>query len=125
MKERKKEVEKENKKITHPNSFLLFLFCLAIDVLVELPWSWELASNVDFVLPLAGDPGLNEILGEDVSLGKELVISFEGVDGFLETCGSLWNASEFFSAQGIDVLLEWLSGGHLVLDSINASHKDS
>lgn len=41
-------------------------------------------NRIAFILPLAGNPGLNEIVGEDVVTREERVIPFEGVDRLLE-----------------------------------------
>jgi hypothetical protein len=40
------------------------------------------SNRIDFAFPLPAEPRFDEVGGEDVSLGEELVIGFEFVEGF-------------------------------------------
>ena len=41
--------------------------------------------RVDLFLAFVVDPGIDHVLGEDVSLGEELIVLLEGIQGLLET----------------------------------------
>ena len=47
------------------------------------------AELVDLVLPLVGDPRLDEVRGEDVAAEQELVVLLQGDEGLVEAVGTV------------------------------------
>ena len=76
----------------------------------------------DFVLSLEGDPGFDEVLREDTTGEKELVVVLQSNEGFLQGAGNLRDSFCFLGGQLIEVLVNGLVRLDLVDDSIQTRH---
>jgi hypothetical protein len=68
---------------------------LGLDVVVEgeFVWSGAQPDRVDIVLAFPGEPGVDEVGGEDAAVEKIVVIGFERVEDFGERSGGLPDAA--------------------------------
>src|SRR4029079_10474009 len=76
----------------------------------------------DLVLPLEGDPGLDEGLGETPTLGEVFVVLLEAVDHRRERRGRLWDAGGLVRRQLVEVLVYRGLRLHFLLDAVQAGH---
>jgi hypothetical protein len=81
------------------------------------------ADRVDLVLALPIDPGVDEVLGEDVALEQEVVVGLERVEHLGERTRDLLDLGVLLGRQLVEVLVHGLRGLDAVLDAVQAGHE--
>ena len=81
------------------------------------------AHRGDLVGLLVVEPRVDEVLGEDVALGEELVVFAQRVEGRLERAGQLRDVLVFGRGQLVQVLVDRRSRLDAALDAIDARHE--
>src|SRR5260370_32147141 len=72
----------------------------------------------DFLFHFEFDPGLDEVLGEDIPAQKEVMVPLEVLQSLLERAGSRGNLLQFCRTEIINVDVERLARSLFVLGSV-------
>ena len=76
--------------------------------------------GVDFAFFFVGDPGLDDVGGEDVAFEEERVVGFERGEGFVQRSGDLGDLGEFFGREVVEVAVDGRGRFGVVLDAAEA-----
>ena len=79
---------------------------------------------LDLVGPFVLDPGLDEVGGEDVPLGEEVVVILQRLQGLVQAVGELVDVEVLLGSQLVEVLVDGLTGLDAVTDAVDARHED-
>src|SRR5207248_7683114 len=70
------------------------------------------------------DPGVDDVLGEDIALEEELVVALQLVERLLERPGHLRDVLQLLRREAVDVLVERVAGVDPVLEIGRASCRE-
>src|SRR5699024_9773690 len=79
--------------------------------------------HVEFVLAFDPDPRFDEIGGEDVSGGEEVVVLLEVVEGLVEGAGNGLDVLGFLGREFVEVLVDRLRRLDAVADAVQTGHE--
>lgn len=99
-------------------------FIVKLDVVVqfEFNWMWSYVYVVVFFY-MQGDVGIDSVIGEYVVSGQEFVVSIQGLQGFFQRIGNLWDFFCFFWWQVIQVFIYCFVWMDFVFDIIKVSYQ--
>ena len=81
--------------------------------------------SAEHVLALFGDPGVDQVVGEDAAAGEELTVTVKTVKRNLEVRRNRRDLGVFFGRQIVEVLVSRFTRVDLVLNTIQTSHQQS
>src|SRR5579875_726414 len=96
---------------------------LNIVVQRELVRMRSLPYRLHLILHLVIYPGLDQLLGKDITLHQEVVVSFKRVQRFLKRSGKRRHLGEILGTEIIDILIERFPRVDLILDPIKSGHE--
>src|SRR3954469_17822716 len=102
---------------------LLFQWRSDIEVQSELGGRRAQPHGIQLALDLVLDPGLDDVLGEDVALEQELVVLLQLAQRLFEGAGHLRHVLQLLRGEAVDVLVEGFAGIDPALDPVEAGHQ--
>ena len=69
------------------------------------------------------EPRVNQVLGEDIALGEELVILTQRVEGGFKRAGQLRDVLLLSGRQLVEVLVDWCGRLDSALDAVDTRHE--
>src|SRR5262245_613602 len=97
----------------------------ASDVVIEkeLVGMWTEPDLVDLARALVAKIGLDHVLGENVPLQEELVITFKRVERLVERSGRLRNLRHLLRGQVVEILVDRIARTDTPLNPVEAGHQ--
>src|SRR5262249_46352057 len=94
--------------VRSPRSSMVFLAMACssrsdVEIEGELIGMGPQAQGLDLLLALVPDPGVDDVVGEDLALEQELVVASEHLQGVLQRVRRLGHLAQFLRLQIVDV----------------------